>query len=74
MNRLTVDNEDKKDDEKPQPPKLPEWLTVYTEYGYGQVNAQKFYEQTQECEAEHKKAAQPVLEYFKTKFAELRAA
>ena len=47
---------------------------MYTEYGYGQVNAQKFYEQTQECEAEHKKAAQPVLEYFKTKFAELRAA
>eukprot|EP00354_Favella_ehrenbergii_P001549 CAMPEP_0170459104 /NCGR_PEP_ID=MMETSP0123-20130129/5901_1 /TAXON_ID=182087 /ORGANISM="Favella ehrenbergii, Strain Fehren 1" /LENGTH=123 /DNA_ID=CAMNT_0010723573 /DNA_START=164 /DNA_END=535 /DNA_ORIENTATION=+ len=45
-----------------------------TDYGYGQVDAQKFLQQVQECEAKHAEAQQPILEYFKARHAELKAA
>ena len=46
---------------------LPEggWVTVYTDYGYGTVDAVKFKQMMEECQAAHEQAQLPILEYFK---------
>jgi len=49
------------------------WVVVYTEYGYAQVDADTFLEQTEDCQAEHALAQQPILEMFKTQHAILKA-
>ena len=53
--------------------KGPSWVTVYTDYGYGTVDAVKFKQMMEECQAAHELAQQPILEYFKTQYAELKA-
>ena len=47
-------------------------MTVYTDYGYGTVDAVKFRTMMEECQAAHEVAQQPILEYFKTQYAELK--
>ena len=49
------------------------WVVVYTEYGYAQVDADTFLEQTEDCQAEHALAQQPILEMFKAQHAILKA-
>ena len=48
-------------------------MTVYTDYGYGTVDAVKFKQMMEECQTAHELAQQPILEYFKTQYAELKA-
>ena len=42
-------------------------MTVYTDYGYGQVDAHKFLEQLKECQEAEKLAQKPILDYVKAK-------
>ena len=52
--------------------KGPSWVTVYTDYGYGTVDAVKFKAMMEECQAAHEVAQQPILEYFKMQYAALK--
>ena len=47
-------------------------MTVYTDYGYGTVDAAKFKQQVEECQAAHELAQKPILEYFKEQHALLK--
>ena len=40
-------------------------MTVYTDYGYGKVETNKFLEQLQESQLAYEKARQPILEFVK---------
>lgn len=50
----------------------PSWVTVYTDYGYGTVDAVKFKQMMEECQAAHERAQLPILEYFKEQHAILK--
>ena len=52
-------------------PKEKKWVTVYTDFGYGVIDGEKFLQQTEECAKEHALATKPILEYFKTQHASL---
>ena len=47
-------------------------VTVYTDYGYGTVDGEKFKDQLEQSVAEHADLQQPILEYFKEQHASLK--